>query len=137
VRQRGGGITDVFSNFSKLKLRNGTYKGFIDNGLNPNLKLRYNLTMDARNAGRYNMLNPDHIKYTGFYTGAHAEVRALNQLAIYKWGNTLVDSYVFDSWLKNNVLGYNRNVVTRSFDKVIMHTCADCFYLTDLVPFIK
>jgi hypothetical protein len=132
-----GVITDVFSNFSKLELRNGTYKSFIDNGLHPNLKLRYNFTMDARNADRYNMFVPDDIKYTGFYIGAHAEVRALNQLAIVKWGNTLVDSYVFDSWLKNNVLGYNRNVVTRSFDKVIMHTCADCFYLTDLVTFIK
>ncbi|WP_412468366.1 hypothetical protein [Pedobacter sp. KLB.chiD] len=132
-----GVISDVFTNFTLKELDNGTYSDFINNGLHPNLKLRYNLTMDARNAGRYNMLNPDHIKYTGLNMAAHAEVRALNHLALETWGNTLIDPYVFDSWLKNNVLGYNRNIVTKNIDNIIMPPCADCFYLTDLVTFIK
>ncbi|MBO9674376.1 MAG: hypothetical protein J7577_13090 [Sphingobacteriaceae bacterium] len=78
---------------------------------------------------------------TGKKTGAHAEIRALDDLAKEKFPNYLVTpptNEVFDAWLKNDVLGYNRNIrYGLGQEKVIQHTCADCFYILDLVTFIR
>jgi hypothetical protein len=75
---------------------------------------------------------------SGDYPGAHAEIRALDDLARKKFGSTTVSNQVFDAWLKNDVLGYNRNIQYGvGQQNVIMNTCADCFHITDLVTFIK
>lgn len=45
---------------------------------------------------------------------------------------------VFDTWLKTDVLGYNRNIEFGVGQQdVIMHTCVDCFHILDFVTFIK
>ncbi len=45
---------------------------------------------------------------------------------------------VFDMWLKDNVLGYNRNIKYGTEQtEVVQHTCADCFHILDLVTFIN
>ena len=90
----------------------------------------------------YNMSNFEDLKFTRTKhnkIAAHAEVRALDDLAKQKFGNTQVPDEVFDEWLKNDVLGYNSNItpIMVKKEKVIMHTCADCFYITDLVTFIR
>lgn len=73
--------------------------------------------------------------------GAHAEIRALDDLAKQRFPNYLTNpptDELFDSWLKNDVLGYNRNIrFGLDQEEVIMHTCADCFHILDLVTFIR
>jgi len=116
-------------------LRTNEYNDYLDT-MNENLKERVFQT-DLYGQINYNMDDLNKLN-TGNFIAAHAEIRALNNLAIQKFGTNYVDSDVFDVWLKNDVLGYNRNIQKGAGDnKVIMHTCADCFYILDLVTFIR
>jgi|GEM_PF-3399011 hypothetical protein len=78
---------------------------------------------------------------TGKYPGAHAEIRALDDLAKKKFPNYMSNppsDEVFDMWLKDNVVGYNRNIKYGTEQtEVVQHTCADCFHILDLVKFIN
>ncbi len=145
VDKETGLMSDFFHNYLKNELKeNGPFKKFINNFgpnfdisspyVHPNLRLRLDetLLLKTPDASGYNLADLGDRVYTGNNMGAHAEFRALNNLAIKKFGNNLVSRMEFDEWLET-VLCYNRRLV----DDGLMHTCADCFYLTDLVTFIK
>ncbi|WP_026904665.1 hypothetical protein [Pedobacter glucosidilyticus] len=141
IDKETGEMSDLFFNYLKEETAfGGDYHNWINNYgpnepyLHPNMRLRYDQTNFVRNNGYgYNMNNREDIVFTGDFMAAHAEVRALNHLACKKFGNNLVETADFDNWIKNNVLGYNSYLVKDG----IQHTCADCFYLTDLVTYIK
>lgn len=148
VDKETGLVSKRFSNYSAKELEPGMeYDQFINNfGSNlditkpyiqPNLRVRYTQSLLKRglNGEGYNMINNEDIIYTGKYIGSHAEFRALNDLSIQKFGNILFEQRIYDYWLEN-VYGYNR-ILRSNGNKVIMHTCADCFYLHDIVTFIK
>ncbi|MCC2589770.1 hypothetical protein [Chryseobacterium sp. MFBS3-17] len=49
-----------------------------------------------------------------------------------EFGNGVIDEEIFNDWIENSLLGYNRNVVVQPNDsKVIMPRCADCFSIAD------
>ncbi len=50
-----------------------------------------------------------------------------------KFPQGLVDVRIFDAWLEDEVLAYNSFLRKDG----IQVPCADCFYLTDLITFIK
>lgn len=57
------------------------------------------------------MTNSQYFKNSGKHPGAHAEIRALDDLAKKKFPNYQTNppsDAVLDAWLKNDVLGYNR-----------------------------
>lgn len=86
----------------------------------------------------YNMNNLEYFGNAGNFPGAHAEIRALNDLAKKKWPNTPPSDEVFNLWLRDEVLGYNRNIEKGlGQENVIMHTCVDCFHILDLIKFIN
>lgn len=103
--------------------------------VNPNVKKRMKLLLERKKGEGINNETPD-LGYAGNFLGMHAEVRSLNKLACNKFGNVIQDDAVFDAWIKNSVLGYNRRIVPNSLQKH-MFTCVDCFYLVDLVTFIR
>ena len=104
--------------------------------MHPNL--RSIVTKLENTKSLYNVDSVEILEYAGKHIGAHAEVRALDNLIKKKFGNSVIDEIIFNDWLENNVLGYNRNIFVKpDNNNYIMHTCADCFYLTNLVTFIK
>lgn len=141
-----GNISNFFTNYTRKELEPGQdfdkYTNNFGSDLNPNepfmhpnFRQRFIQTSSKRNSNLYNLKDPGDIVYTGDHMAMHAECRALNDLSVKKFGNVFVEPRVYDEWLKT-VKGYNRNFLGN--DKgFIMHTCADCFYLTDLVTFIK
>lgn len=133
---RSTGKFKLCTNFPRKVLERGGHLPEIE-AYHPNLTLRIKQTREVREGVGYNMNVAEDIEFTGIHMAAHAEVRALNELAIERFGRDLIEPHVFDDWLRNDVLGYNRNIVTNNDINVIMPTCADCFYLTDLVTFIK
>lgn len=134
-----GRISELFTNFTKQEKRSVVFNDYLTN-MHPNLKKRV-LQTDTYGQINYNM-DLEYIIKTGDTIAAHSEVRALDSLAEIKFP---IDDYpngvsdeVFDAWLKNDVLGYNRNIQKGAGDnQVIQHTCADCFYILDLVTFIR
>ena len=86
----------------------------------------------------YNMNNLEYFGNAGNFPGAHAEIRALNDLAKKKWPNTPPSDEVFNLWLRDEVLAYNRNIEKGlGQENVIMYTCADCFHILHGVKFIN
>lgn len=137
-------ISDLYSNFTQLELEpGGLYDIFLETGTNPALNMHPNLrdiVNELENAGKslYNVDNISNLDFAGHNIAAHAEVRALDSLIKKKFGNNVVSEEIFNDWIQNSVLGYNRNIVTKpGNDKFIMPCCADCFYITDLVTFIN
>lgn len=139
--------SDFFHNFSGYDFnKGGAYDIFMNGELNnpnrifPNLRAKID-DIILFNKHNYNLKNIDFLGNTGKYPGAHAEIRALDDLAKKKFPNYMTNppsDVVFNNWLKNDVLGYNRNIqhgITQ--EKVIMHTCADCYHILDLVTFIN
>ncbi|UFH35068.1 hypothetical protein [Flavobacterium acetivorans] len=138
-----GKKSDYFHNFSKQECQRvgGDYELYLEN-MFPNLKKRVD-DVKAFRKENYNLEDVRFRKNPGEFPGAHAEVRALDNLAKkrfkYEFENNIpITDEVFDAWLKNDVLGYNRNIELGVGQiKVGMHTCADCFHILDLVTFIK
>jgi peroxiredoxin family protein len=141
MKDKNANLTsDFFTNFTKNDfIEGGAYHSYL-NDMFPNLKRRIDNIVEF-NQKNYNMADIEYLGNTGKYPGAHAEVRALNHLAKQKFPNYLStppSDEVFDAWLKNDVLGYNRNIQHGAGQQnVIMHTCADCYHILDLVTFIK
>lgn len=85
-----------------------------------------------------NFTRPKHGKEA---IASHAEVQALNDLAKRKFNsidypNGVTDE-VFEAWRNNDVIGYNRNMHLLDSNKIIMYTCAECFYILDLITFLR
>jgi hypothetical protein len=134
-----GKTSKFFKNFSKTELVNGDYDDYIDK-MFPNLKTRVDdvITFDKKN---YRMKDPEYRKNTGPKAGSHAEVRALDDLAKKKFPDYLTNppsDEVFHAWVKNDVLGYNRNIQKGvGQEDVIMCRCAHCYHILDLLTFIE
>jgi hypothetical protein len=69
--------------------------------------------------------------------GFHAEYRALSDLAHAKWGDTYVDPYIFDMWLKNDVVGYIRKIRHKSGVPKVQACCINCDYFTEGVTYMR
>lgn len=124
------GVYDIFMN--------GIYENQSSSACFPNLKRKIDDIIAFKHKNNYNMQDLSYFGNTGLRPGAHAEIRALDDLAKKTFDANVPTDEVFDAWLKNNVLGYNRNIQGGvNQEKVIMHTCADCFHILDLVTFIK
>lgn len=133
------------TNWSDIELdtiqKNGLtlYEEYLNN-MFPNLKKR---VQDVRAYDRNNFyVSTGYDKRrAGNFIGAHAEIQALDELAKQKFPDYKINppsNEVFDSWLKNDILGYNRNIsVNQTSSEVIMPTCVDCFHILDLVTFIN
>ena len=142
VTDKNANLTsDFYTNFDK-KIdvdKGGAYWSYLEN-MFPNLKSRVDDIYDF-NKKNYNMANDEYIKNTGKYPGLHGEVRAIDDLAKQRFEDYLTNpptEEVFNTWLKNDVLGYNRNIQNGiGQENIIMHTCADCFHILDLVTFIN
>ena len=136
IDKETGLMSKLFTNFSKKQFKvESQYIAYRDT-LHPNIK---NLIIELENVkSLYNVENLLNLDRAGHYIGAHAEVRALDDLIKKRFGNGLIDETIFNEWLENSILGYNRNVVVKPNDtKVIMPRCCDCFYITDLLTFIQ
>ena len=141
------GETRINTNWSDAELieiqSNGKsrYENYME-AMFPNLRMRVE---DAKQFKRtnYNVSKGYNIKLTGKFTGAHAEIKSVDELAKLRFADEIknnipVSDEVFDAWLRNDVLAYNRSIAVKDNDlHVIMHTCADCFHILDLVTFIK
>lgn len=130
VDKETGTVSKLFTNFTKKEIDNGLHKLFLEN-LHPNLVKRLDEHMIRRAAG-LNLQNADDIKFGWKNLGMgeiipHAEFRALDDIL-----KTISKSELPESVFER-ILGYNRHLKKDG----IMHPCADCFYLTDLVTFIK
>jgi hypothetical protein len=139
VDKETGVMSEMFTNFTREELKaGGAYEIFLNNSMHPNLKAIVDELL-THGQSTYHMADPSALVYTGKNIAAHAEVRALDNLIKKRFGNGLIDEARFNDWLDTKVLGYNRNIVVKNINepKIIMHTCADCFYITDLVTFIK
>ena len=100
-------------------------------GLHPTLRQRFDEHIKRRGekGEGLNLDNPDDIKFAWKdMNTAHAEFRALDDLLKQIDADGSIGEEIFD-----RITGYN------SFLKKpgIQHTCADCFYLTYGVKFIK
>ena len=137
------GQTIIKTNWSDEALRtiqsNGksTYRNYMD-AMFPNLKTKVE-DIIAFNRQNYNVTTGYDVRRTGNFPGAHAEIQAIDELAKIRFDiNNPPSAAVFDNWLRNDVLAYNRNIMaTENANNVIMHTCADCFHILDLVTFIN
>ena len=133
-----GEMSEIFTNFSKTHFNSAenSYEAY-RNSLHPNIR---EIVMELENTEKslFNVNSSTTLDFAGYYIGAHAEIRALDDLVKKRFGGTAIDETIFNEWLESSVLGYNRNItVKKESSKVIMHTCVDCFYITDLVNFIK
>ena len=149
MKDKVTGVSSKYlNNFSGYDFnKGGDYDIFINapisnpNACFPNLKRKIHDLINFKHRDNYRMTDSDYFKNAGKYPGSHAEIRALDDLAEKKFPNYSEDfptDAIFDAWLKNDVLGYNRNIEFGvGQQKVIMHTCVDCFHILDLVTFIK
>ncbi len=139
VDKSTGDLSNFFTNLTEAQIRRGQIENFLQNEIHPNILERYNATKLKRSNNQYTMSNPSDIVYTGHHLGMHAELRALSDLAGKRFGDNYIDPVIFDDWLINKVVIYNRNITRQSFSvtNYIMMPCADCFYLTDLANYIK
>jgi hypothetical protein len=140
LKDKKANITsDFFTNFSRKELADGDYDTYLEN-MFPNLKERIE-DINAFDKKNYHMADGKYRNNTGPKPGSHAEVRALDDLAKKKFPDYLTNpptDEVFDAWLKNDVIGYNRNIQHGlGQENVIMHTCAHCYHILDLVTFIR
>ncbi|MEN5233186.1 hypothetical protein [Sphingobacterium faecium] len=136
IDKKTGLTSDLFTNFNVKYFKNTENYNVYRNNLHPNVKKIVeqieNIKLD------FNLDSKVNLEYTGHYIGAHAEVRALDDLSKKKFGDVIADEDIYYHWLENDVLGYNRNVTVKpDGTKVIMPRCADCFYITDLINFIS
>jgi hypothetical protein len=142
MKDKNTGKTSAFyRNFSGDELKNGGEKDIFLRDLFPNLKTRIEDIRVFNKDKNYRMSDRQYLPHTGKHSGIHAEIQALDDLAKQKFLDYLDNpptDEVFNSWLKDDVLGYNRNVEHGVGQvNVIMHTCADCFHILDLITFIR
>lgn len=138
VDRQTGLMSDTFTNYiiGEETKTGGAYDLWVngENTMHPLIRERYEQVKGLKKGGAgYNMNNREDVDFAGEFLGAHAEFRALNDLALKRWENIDVDRETFDNWLKNDVLGYNSFLRKPGSQK----QCADCFYLTDPVTFIR
>ncbi len=133
IDKETGKMSKLFTSFTTKEIRNKRNVEFIK-GLHPNLKKRLKEHLERKKTGvkGFNLEDPDVLKYG--WKGIdideivpHAEFMALDDLLKQISKNELPD-LVFE-----RILGYNSYLQKEG----IMHTCLDCFYLTDLITFIK
>lgn len=111
------------------------------NKMFPNLKTRVDDAI-AFTKDNYNVSEGYNVSRAGEFPGAHAEIQVVDELAklrfpIESYPNGVSDE-VFDAWLKNDILVYNRTLyVPENSNDVIMNTCVDCFHILYLVRFIN
>ena len=143
-----GVSSDFFHNFSGSDFnKGGIYDVFINGSINnpntcfPNLKKKIQDLIEFKHPNNYRMTDSNYFKNSGPKPGAHAEIRALDDLAKKKFPNYQTNppsDELFNSWLRNDVLGYNRNIQRGVGQQdVIMHTCVDCFHILEFVNFIR
>lgn len=136
IDKEQGIMSDLYTNFSAKYFENmGDYDLF-RSSLHPNIKVLIDEIEDVKFL--YNVAETINLEKTGHYIASHAKIRALDNLIKKRFGNNLINETVFDNWIENSVLGYNRNIqVKEGVTRVIMPRCADCFYITDLLTFIQ
>jgi hypothetical protein len=141
VDTESGMYSELFSNFLKDEYYTN-YINFLSNQgpganlaneyLQPNMAEILGIAKIKKEAGEYVFENPELVSNTGNRIGSHAEFRALNNLAAKKFGNIKIDEIEFDHWL-TKVVGYNSYIRRAGCQQ----PCADCFYLTALIKYIK
>lgn len=125
--QETGKISKLFSNFTDIEIIRGKHLTFIEN-LHPTLKKRLVTHLEERLKG-FNMENPDDMKFAWKEIDiAHAEFRALDDLLKKIDQEGILGEKIFD-----RILGYNSFLKKEG----IQGCCADCFYLTYGVTYIK
>ena len=130
IDKETGKISKVFSNFTKREIDLGKHLEFIEE-LHSTLRKRLDEHLIRRgvNGKGLRLDDPDVIKYAWqSMDNAHAEFRALDDiLKQIDPKGTLGEEAI------NRIIGYNSFL----FKPGIQHTCADCFYLTYGVTYIK
>lgn len=130
IDKETGKISKVFTNFTKKEIKVGKHLEFIK-GLHPTLKKRLteHIKRSGKNGSGLNLDDPEVYKFAWkSMDHAHAEFRALDDiLKQIDPKGSLGDEAI------SRIMGYNSFL----FKPGIQHTCADCFYLTYGVNYIK
>jgi hypothetical protein len=130
IDKETGKISKVFTNFTKEEIKVGKHLEFIK-GLHPTLKKRLteHIKRSGKNGSGLNLDDPEVYKFAWkSMDHAHAEFRALDDiLKQIDPKGSLGDQAI------GRIMGYNSFL----FKPGIQHTCADCFYLTYGVNYIK
>ncbi|PBI84721.1 hypothetical protein BSF41_40490 [Flavobacterium sp. ACN2] len=136
IDKNSGKVSELFTNFPKKYFKTESQYITYRESLHPNIKAIVEELEHVKSL--YNVDHIINIDKAGHYIGAHAEIRALNDLIEKRFGSSMVEESLFNDWLENSVLGYNRNITVKIDNtKVIMPRCVDCFYITDLLTFIN
>lgn len=139
------GETIIKNNWTDDQLKEVLENGLrrYDNYLNsmfPTLRKRVDNSL-AFGKENYFISENYNLGQTGNFPGGHAEIQVVDELAKLRFPDYLSNppsDEVFDAWLKNNVLMYNRTLmVPENSNDVIMYTCADCFHILYGVKFIN
>lgn len=130
IDKETGQVSKVFSNFTREELTKNLHLEFMDK-LHPTLKKRWQLHFNKAglNGEGLNLADPDVYKFAWKSENiAHAEFRALDDIL-----KKIDPSGTLGETAIERIMGYN-SFLRKSG---IQHTCADCFYLTYGVTFIK
>ena len=125
-----GRISKLFKNFTSSEIKRKEHLKFLEK-LHPTLKKRLNEHLKRRgeNGEGLNLEDPDVIVFAWEQIDkSHAEFRALDDLLKKIDKNGELGEKVFE-----RIIGYNSFLRKEG----IQHTCADCFYLTHGVTYIK
>jgi len=129
VDTKTGAISEVFTNYTKTERQTGNaFENWLKNDLHPNIRERYEQALEryTDKTLKSNYTNGD-INRAGA-VGYHAEFRSLNDLAIKRWGNVKISEAEFDSWLRDDVLGYVRDIKPNKEANIIKKPCINCYY---------
>ncbi|HTK18973.1 MAG TPA: hypothetical protein VL442_05660 [Mucilaginibacter sp.] len=136
IDKETGILSDLFTNFTVAEKGSGAVNNLVS-GMQPNILERYQVAIEKFSSHSLITDVPFDIDRAGA-VGSHAEFRSLNSLAMKKFGNNYVSPQDFDDWLKNNVLGYIRQIKpVKELGNAIKPTCIHCKYFTDLVTFMR
>ena len=130
VDKKTGKVSKLFNNFTPEEVKNKKHLEFIKN-LHPTLdkRIKEHLKRRGKNGKGLNLEDPDVIVYAWKEVNiAHAEFRALDDILKHIDPKGELGESVF-----NRIIGYNSYLRKSG----IQGTCADCFYLTHGVTFIK
>lgn len=130
VDKKTGDMSDVFSNFTKEEVDNGEHLKFISN-LHVTLRKRLDehIIRSGKQGKGLNLEDPDvYVFAWNDLDTAHAEFRALDDLLKKIDPDEIIGEAIFD-----RILGYNSYLKKTG----IMEPCADCFYLTYGITFIR
>lgn len=128
--KESGTISKLFSNFTDKEIEKGLHLDFI-NDLHPTLRKRLEIHLQKRgvNGEGLNLADPDVMKFAWDEVDiAHAEFRALDDLLKKIDPDGKLGENVF-----GRILGYNSFLRKEG----LQGCCADCFYLTYGVTFMK